>query len=786
MCSAVLSRISRGGRLRTLIAFAVLQALAVAHAEVDTALPLPATTQPTELGGLDEVIVTARRVSENLQTTGAAVTAFSGQELDDLNIRTASDLTKYVPNLELKANAGSAADGLVVKIRGIGVSDVDFLNADPSVSTYVDGVFQARPFGPQFDLFDLDSVEVLRGPQGTLYGKNALGGAINIVTHKPDGRDEAELAATAGNYGTLNFMGRAQTSLVPDTLFASLALMSRTHDAYYHNLYQTGEDPGNEDRQAARLALRWLPGSAVAVDFVGDYTRQQQRAQPDIATIFSPTGLAATALRAAGLNPNTYAVGTNPSWNALSNVYLDNGANGGAFLPPGYGGRGRSIDDATFKTVAATIAIELSPIVSIHSISGYQTFDRFLVDDGDGTPAAIIDELDITNGSQFTQELQLNADLFDRHLKLTAGGFFLHERLYEDESNGFLTQLAESVPSLQSLSSRNVHHFTNQSEAAFAHAIWAITDETSLTGGIRYTREEKTAFYQVGPLVTPNNFSTLDETLPLHFSAVTPMLEVEHKFTKDIFAYVSASKGYSSGGFNDTPSALTGRIATYDPETLWNYEIGVKTEFLDQRLRLNMAAFLMNYDNVVIQSYGVSPTNGGIGLETTNGGRARVKGAEAELEWRVTRRLRATASYGELNQHFLDFGIGANGMPINPTSAHFFDSPAETESIRLSYTLPVPAALGTFETSADWSHRDRTWFDNDNTPVSFQGAYSLLGARVQYTSPSGRLSLMAFGENLTDRAYAVRSIDGLVTPFAFAVALYGQPRTFGVRIGYKL
>jgi iron complex outermembrane recepter protein len=781
---AAFSHMTCSGMLRALIGIAALQALSAGHAHADTALP--ATTQLLEHEALEEVIVTARRVSENLQTTGAAITAFSGQELYDLNVTTEGQLAKYVPNLELKANAGSAADGLVIKIRGIGVSDVDFLNADPSVATYVDGVFQARPFGAQFDLIDLESVEVLRGPQGTLYGKNALGGAINIVTHKPDGRESAEVDATGGNYGTSNFTGRAQTSLVSDILFASLAVMSRTHDAYYKNLYQRGEDPGNEDRQAARLALRWLPGSAVKVDLVADYTRQQQHAQPNIATIFAPTGLAASGLRAAGLNPNTYAVGANPSWNALANVYLDNGANGGSFLPPGYGGSGRSIDDATFKTVAATIEVELSPSITIRSISGYQTFDRFLADDGDGTPAAIIDELDITNGRQFTQELQLNADFFDKHLKLTAGGFFLHEKLYEDESNGFLTGLAETEPSLQNLSSRNVHDFTNQSEAAFTHASWALTDETSLVGGIRYTREAKTAIYQVGPLITPNVFSTLDERQPLHFSAVTPLLELEHKLTNDMFGYFSASKGYSSGGFNDTPSALTGRIATYGPETLWSYEAGLKTEFLERRLRLNIAAFLMNYDNVVIQSYGVSPTNGGIGLETTNGGRARVKGAEAEMQWRVTQSLKATASYGELNQRFLDFGIGANGTPIDPASAHFFDSPAETESFRVSYTLPVAASMGRFETSADLSHRDRTWFDNNNTPVSSQRAYGLLDARIQYTSLSGRLSLMAFGENLTDRAYMVRSLDGLVTPFAFAVALYGQPRTFGARINYKL
>jgi iron complex outermembrane recepter protein len=157
----------------------------------------------------------------------------------------------------------------------------------------------------------------------------------------------------------------------------------------------------------------------------------------------------------------------------------------------------------------------------------------------------------------------------------------------------------------------------------YAHATWSLTDHTRIIAGIRYSEEQKSAHYQLGPAITPNEFSTLDETLPLDFSAVTPMFELEHAFTPDVLGYASASKGYASGGYSENPSALTRHIATYAPESLWSYEVGLKSELFNHALRFNVAAFLMNYDNIVIQSYGVSPINGGVGIETTNSGRVQ-------------------------------------------------------------------------------------------------------------------------------------------------------------------
>jgi iron complex outermembrane receptor protein len=194
----------------------------------------------------------------------------------------------------------------------------------------------------------------------------------------------------------------------------------------------------------------------------------------------------------------------------------------------------------------------------------------------------------------------------------------------------------------------------------------------------------------------------------------------------------------------------------------------------------------MPYDNIVIQSFGVSAGNGGIGLETTNGGRARVSGFESELEWHPVPAFRVNASLGVLNQKFLDYGVGANGQPIDPSTAHFFDSPSTTGTLLVEYTLPVVPAYGTFTLAADSSYRARTWFDNDNTVASSQSPYTLLGARGSYTTPSGRLVITAFGSNLTDRVYVVRNANALQTPFGYAVALFGPPRTFGIGLNYKL
>jgi iron complex outermembrane receptor protein len=732
--------------------------------------------------GIPEIIVTARHVTEDAQSTGMAVSVFTGDQLHALGVTDASDLPNYTPDLVLKANTGSAAQGLVVKIRGIGVSNVDFLQADPSVSMYVDGVFQARPFGSQFELLDLDRVEILRGPQGTLYGKNSLGGAINFITHKPSGDDSASIEATFGNYGAIDLTARGEAALIKDVLFGSFAFSARSHDAYYNNLYPGGVDLGDEQNQTARVALRWLIGSAT-IDLSADDFHQRQAPQPFFLTAVTPTGLEVQALTAAGLAASNYLVGPKPTASQLENISVDNGAAGGSFLPAQYSDRGQALDNADFRGASLNISDTVSDSVTLRSISGWRTFRRDVATDVDGTPADITNSVKDDHGHEITEEAQLSVEMWERRLQWTSGAFIMGEHMIEAESNDVLAGLAQTVPSLQTLSTVNYHVYDNRSSALYTHAIWQWTERTQVSAGLRYTWERKAAHFQVGPEVTPGVFSTLDQAVTLRFAALSPTAGISQDLGKGQLAYALISKGSASGGFNETPSATTGRIATFEPESLWNYEIGYKSLLLDRTLQLNLAAFFMNYDNVVIQSFGVSPTNGGIGLETTNSGHARVMGGELDINWHPINLIDVRAGLGQLRQQFLNFGIGANGLPVDPATAHIFDSPSTTANFGVE--LDAPTAIGPWILRTNISFKSRTWFDNDYTPVSSQSPYALVDGSLSYAA-SKQIKLTAFGANLTNQVYMVRSGNALATPLGVAVGHFGAPRTFGVRFEFRL
>lgn len=783
------TRLRLGAGCGALLASVLMAPLLSVAAHAQSQVSGEAAAQDT--GGVEVITVTARRVSESLQTTGVSVAAFTADRLESLGVDTASDLAKYTPNLELKTRAGAASQGLAIKIRGIGVSDVDYLAADPSVTMYIDGVFQARAFGPQFELFDIERIEVLRGPQGTLYGKNSLGGAVNIITRKPSGEDSGAIDMTVGSYGRFNFSARGETSLVQDKLFASLAVASRSRNGLYNNTYIQELDPADENLKAARLALRWVPSEAVTVDLVGDYTRQRQHAQGFFVAALAPGNtLARQALTAAGFNPDDFVVGMEPSPSRLKTNPLDYDANTGRFLPPNRGGRGRSMDNADFRGVSLSVEAELSPTATFKSFSSFRNFHRFLSHDLDGTPAQILSQIKDDNGEQWTQELQLNMQFFDDKLDVVVGAFGMKEDLSEDQTNGFVLGLADATPALRDLSPRAIRDYKNKSVAGFIHGILNLSDQFRVIGGIRYSWEKKSAFFRVGKLQAEgvfDNFAAGDfiDGKSRSFNAVTPKLGIEYEVNDNLFTYATVSKGYSSGGFSPRISSLR-IIEDFDQETLWSYEVGFKSTLFDRRLRFNAAAFRMDYDNIVIQSFGPAPAGSALpfGSFTGNGGRARVQGVEADLEFRPVRSLTISGGIGLLDQEFKDFGVGPNG-PIDPSTAHFFDSPSTTANAVVTYTLPIDERHGTFSISGDWSYRSRNWFDNSNSVVSSQDPYSLFGARISYTAPNERLTLGVFGENLTNEVYATRSLNLLGSAFGQAGVLFGPPRTFGARVGYK-
>jgi iron complex outermembrane recepter protein len=763
-----------GGRATVVVSAALL----ILQSGICATATNAATPGGDEESGIEDIVVTARRIEEKLQTTGASVAVFNQARLNDLGVTQLTDLSNYAPNVVIESKSGSASLGLTIKIRGIGVSDVDYLYSDPSVGLYIDGVFQPRAAGTQSDLFDLDRVEILRGPQGTLYGKNSLGGAINIITRKPDSGDGATLDATVGNYGERDYSGRATTTLIDRTLFASLAVLSVDHDGYYNNVYESGLNPADADRQALRGSLRWLAGNSVTTDLTYDYSHQRQTAPAWRMEALVPGSLAATALQAAGYKPAAFVVGPNPTVQQLQTIALDYGADSGSFLPPGAGARGRSADDAQFSDTSLIIAAELAPAVTLRSTTGYHSFNRFMAEDLDGTPAPIADSVNNDDGHSLTSEIQLNVRLFDDSLNAVIGVFALGENLYENQANDFLLGLAETTPALQALSRRQMRTLQNESLAGYSHFIYSLTDRLRITSGVRYSWEKKQDHELDTALAT--DAVTDDSRAARSWSSTTPQFGTEYVISDEAFAYATISKGYASGGFSSTIAGVG--IQQYNPESLWSYETGVKTQFLDRSLSANAAFFFMDYRNIVVQSFEASDNGTPVNVYA-NAGKAHVEGIDMDLEWRPTKAVKLTTGLGLLRQKFLQFGIGADGQPIPASTAHFFDSPGITVNSTLQYSLPLARSAGTLTVEGGGSYRSRTYFDNTNSVTSSQPAYTVFNGNMTYRLPGDHIAITLFGNNITNKVYLVRTGNAL-SSLGFAFAQFGPPLTYGARARY--
>jgi iron complex outermembrane receptor protein len=768
----------RSRDLRTILALfnvSFLLAVGVSSSQANTASGIDGDEQ-----GISEVVVTSRRIEENLQTTGASIEVFSQSKLDELGVTSLTDLTDYAPNVIIEAKSGSSSLGLTIKIRGIGVSDVDYLYSDPSVALYIDGVFQPRAQGVQSDLFDLDRVEILRGPQGTLYGKNSLGGAINIITRKPDEASAAATEVTVGNYGELNYSARANTALIDHSFFASVSFLSVDHNGYYNNVYESGLNPSSADRQAIRGAVRWIATDSVTLDLVSDYSHQRETAPSWRLEAIAPGSLAATALEAAGYNSNMFVVGPNPSPTQLQNVALDYGAGVGAFLTAGAGARGRSADDATFADQSLIVSADLAPSMTLKSVTGYRTFDKFAAQDLDGTPASIANSVNDDDGHALTSEIQLNTRLLNDRLNAVFGVFALWENLYEDQANDFLLGLAADSPALMGISRRQVRSMKNESLAGYSHLIYSITDSLRATAGIRCSWERKEDHEVDSALATST--VTGDITAGKSWDSSTPQVGVEYSFSDHAFLYTTLSKGYASGGFSSTIAGFG--IQQYNPESLWNYEGGIKTDLFERRLLLNASIFFMDYSNIVVQSFEASDNGTPVNVYS-NAGKAHVRGMDADVEWHPVMAVSLNAGLGLLSQEFVRFGIGAGGLPIPAASAHFFDSPSVTANSTIRYRLPVNEMYGILAIEGGGSYKSRTYFDNLDSITSSQSPYTIYNSSLTYSFPHEHLSVSLFGDNITNKVYLLRTVNAL-SSLGFAIAQFGPPLTYGARFRYAL
>lgn len=747
--------------------------------------------------GIEEVVVTARRFEENLQRTGGSITALTAAKLEELGVTRANDLQNLVPNLVLKRRGGSASRGLTIKIRGIGTSDVDVPTADPSVGVYIDGIIQARAFGPQFELFDIKRIEVLRGPQGTLYGKNTLGGAINIITHKPTGKGDYRISAGYGNFDAVELRASADVTIVEDKLFASVSGFARNRDGFYTNnlgaindATGAGQDLGDADVLAARAVIHYVSSSW---DFLltQDISRQRQANFPELFLGFVPGSLSDTAAQLAGFNLNDFVVPVNADFKDRRVITVDTGGLNADALPPGAGGRGDAVSNADFWGTSLIAEWNNGGDYTIKSLTGYRGFNTFISQDLDGTPVSIADQVTGDSGWQFTQELQVRGLLFKERLNVITGLFWLHEELLTEHTNPFFLGFLPQISALR-VTTTNTDSF-----AGYVHGVFSVTDKLKFSAGLRYNHENKAATLRDGDLVSivvgvpfrdqPNSIfdqpplgtGDLNARKAESFNSVQPKFGIDYTFNDNLFLYFIAARGFASGGFNGRVNRNLNGIETFGQETLWNYEVGFKSDFFDHRARLNVSTFWLAYSNIVVQSFGGGQSGTEIGFFLQNSGAARVRGFEVEFAVRPIPAFLFRANLGYLDQKFKEFGVGSDGQPIDPSLANFFDSPNTTISLIGQYDQQLPNGAGTLILSVDWSYRTRTFFDNDGVVGSSQPNYDLTNIRLTYASPDDRYQLNFWAKNIFQETYLRRSLQVLDTPLGFASGLFGDPRTYG-------
>ncbi|MXW51094.1 MAG: TonB-dependent receptor, partial [Gammaproteobacteria bacterium] len=606
---------------------------------------------------LEEIVVTARRREESLQDVPTSVAVISSEEILARGEANFDVIGQIVPNVHFESAGGtSGVESPVVFVRGMGQADFIIVE-DPAVGLYLDGVFMGRMVGQASDLVDVERIEVLRGPQGTLFGRNTIGGAINIVSKKPDDEFGASIKLAAGEDGHIEARGTVNVPLNGDW-GARLSAFGREMDGYVDALQYDGYELGSEDIWGTRLMVSGTVGEQFSVDFSFDYSKDtstpgaivplngigvwdgQQRAGPGQPGAFGNfwnvfySGNPGSCLTPAGQAGDPACYG--PVWNGgryeTNSVFTDLQGNQIA-----------ADQDIEVWGTNLTLGVDFEA-VSLKSITSYREFDIFLFNDLDFSPHIVFANTHPEySQEQFSQELQLTGAGIDNRLNYVVGAYYFKEDGVEDIFN----QIAH-VPAISGGPPTNffqnlARHIDNESWALYGQLTFDITDVLHLTVGTRYTESEKD-FVMITERVTA---TTVQPGL-LKTKEHTPMASLSYDVNERSMVYFTYSEGYRDGGF---PARFTGVVPiplpNYEPEFVENYEVGYKTTLLDGRLRVNAAAFLMEYTDMQISATSLLPN---VGDNTTkfNLGDATYKGFEIELTALVTDNFTLGVNVGHL------------------------------------------------------------------------------------------------------------------------------------------
>ena len=775
---------------------------AIGSSAADAQSVAPETGASTAGGSaaLQEVVVTARRRSEELQNVPLTVTAVTAAAIQDQNVTNLADLSSFVPNMKISQDRATSST-INVYIRGVGQSD-PLWGFEPGVGVYIDDVYLARPQAALLDVLDVERLEVLSGPQGTLYGKNTIAGAIKYVTRDSVGPMTLTASATGGNYGEYDLRANFSTPLIADHVYFGISVGDFQHDGYGEVVLQPGTTPSPYNRIGEAVSNKNILVGRAELTFTWGESSKLRLVADDILDNSNASG---------GQRLNNYLV---PQLSNPFDMYDDMPVNKDFFHRSGF---------------SATYTQNLTDQLGLKLVGAYyegrgQQFINF-----SETNANLFQVPGAYHDQQASGEAQLT---FTNDLVKAVGGIFYMDSTACGDYNasiGTLTLLG--VPAFDLYITELVQGCVRtESSAVYGDTSWKLTDQLNLDVGLRWNEDDKTAHvYQADyasiaptqllpdqqffdPTAVPIGFIpdpgvVTNYTNTRAFVNITPRVGFDYHWTEHVMTYVTYSRGFKSGGFDMRGNAAVYPATQngYNSETADNYEVGLKSTWLDDTLLINLAAFYDPYSNAQIGvqqfvEYAGAPTNL---TAVLNAGKQINRGAELQSVWRATPALTLTLNTGYLDSYYEDYLIPCSVFTLAPGcgpgvgSVNVADqnrpinAPAWTLSGNATYAWNL--GPGTLRARAGYDWRSFTKVANTTPSVTDQPAYGLLNAGIAFTTAGNTWRFSIDGKNLTNRYYRVAGYDFGDPPLGPAnsfiggvsqIGFYGPPRTYGATITY--
>lgn len=814
--------------------------------------PAEETAAKDEQEGLNVIVVTARKVNEDLQDVPVAVTAFSGSELVNRNVQNVADIAAFTPGLAMRQGQ-STPSAVTITLRGQVQTDI-LVTLDPSVGTYVDGVYWARAYGLNTNLLDVESVQVLKGPQGTLFGRNTTGGALLINSNNPDLDDfSGRFSVSYGRFNEFEAIGVLNVPIVSDRVALRVAANRTTRDGYTRNVLPdtattalagntvvargpfTGSQNGlrfdNRDRWNARAKLSLQATDNLNITFSGEIYDADETAPARNIRLALP-GYTAT-FGAANIAPSGASCTPGAATSSCANTTFAVGGTAGLFVgvtnggpPPTTGanaaastalglsllnGQAAALNAdpritanneqpyAVARTYTAGMTATLAvPWGEAKLITGWRKVRTATGLDLEGSQYAV----HFTEGQQEVEqqsyELQTTGDAFDGALRFAGGLYAFHE-------SGFDQSISVTVPALNGATSHFYGLIDNDSMGFYAQASYRVTDALTFTGGLRYSVDDKgletrnnnyvrasrttiCAIVPVAPFVVAEEIVGPEQCAfggRDSFSAWTYTIGLDYQISDSVLLYAKTDKGFRSGGQN-LRAPTTAAFLPFQPEIAYSYEVGLKGEFFDRRVRLNLAAYRSDVNDIQRSTLIATPpippsTVAGTATILGNAGKTRFQGVEAELAVLVTEGLTLSASGALVDPKYIEFsdlsgdrsferftGVAEEQFVLSADYSKRFSNDIKVDvNVNYAWRGDVPTAEYNFPANP----ANQAIIDATTAP-----ALGLLGARIGVEFDNFGIAI--FGRNLTNERDYVQNL--LVAPLGYITGIRQEPRTYGV------